>query len=63
MPELRVPKPNKSACGFWKRDAGWPRGACKIGRCQCVYWKGADDCGFGEVARALYARQEADRVR
>ena len=62
MPEPKVVNPNKTDCGFWKRDADWECGACKVGRCECIFYpRGEKFCEFGMVARALYTRQQADR--
>ena len=63
MPEPRVPKPNRSACGFHVRDSL----CCKLER---RTWPEVDSfecdmpaeyqerCGFGKIARALYAYQQ-----
>ena len=58
MSEVQVPKPNRSACGFHALKS---RG-CKLHLIEdCIFGPGNDGCVLGKIARALYARQEADR--
>ena len=59
--EVRVPKPNRSACGFLVqrrrcalRLVGNVYGCCPVPLCQ-------RECDFSKIANALHARQQADR--
>lgn len=61
--EVKAPKPNKSACGFWTRDPQreWEDGRCKVFSGECLFYPhGEKFCGIGQNNRALYARQQAE---
>jgi len=59
MPEPNVRKPNRSACGFQQRFNGkpWCKFSVPCPRAKAHFV----ECPIGEIARALYARQRADR--
>lgn len=59
--EPRVPKPNRSGCGFWNGRRIRCRLVEKWSDFECdipAFWMNA--CPWGRIARALYKRQQEE---